>query len=289
MEYLLHIGVIAGIYVILAQSLNLILGYTGQAALGHAGFYCFGAYTSALLSLSFGISPWLSTIGAAVVGGAAGALVAYPALRLKGDYLALATFGAGIIIYSVALNWGSVTRGPMGLPGIPPYTVFGTTIERPGAYFILVAVADAVALTAMYRIVRSPFGRVLKAIRDDDIAAMALGKNVAFHKICVFALGGMFAGMAGALYAHYVTFIDPTSFTPMESITILLMVVLGGIGTLRGPVVGAIVIVAFPEILRFLDVPDSIAGPIRQMLYGVLLIALMMGRPQGLLGTYRLR
>lgn len=289
MEYLFHIGVIAGIYVILAQSLNLIVGYTGQAALGHAGLACLGAYTSALLSLHIGLSPWLSTVGAAFVGGAAGVLVSYPSIRLKGDYLALATFGAGVIIYSLALNWVSVTRGPMGLPGIPPYAIFGEKIESARMYFFVVAAAAAVTLVTVHRVCDSPFGRVLRAIRDDEIAVLALGKNVALYKIAVFAVGGVFAGIAGALYAHYVTFIDPTSFSAMESITILLMVVFGGMGTLRGPIIGAVILVAFPELLRFLDVPGSVAGPLRQMLYGLLLIVLMMTRPQGLLGTYRFR
>jgi branched-chain amino acid transport system permease protein len=283
MDYLFHIGVIAGIYVILAQSLNLIVGYTGQAALGHAGFYCLGAYASALLSLHFDIAPLLSTIGAACIGGAAGVLVSYPSIRLKGDYLALATFGAGVIVYSIAMNWVSVTRGSMGLPGIPLYTVFAATVQSPIAYFALVAGVAALTMATVYRIVRSPFGRVLQAIRDDEIAPMALGKNVARYKIAGFGVGGMFAGVAGALYAHYVGFIDPTNFTSMESIAILLMVVIGGMGTLPGPIIGATVLVAFPELLRFLDVSSSIAGPLRQMLYSFLLIVLMMRRPQGLM------
>jgi branched-chain amino acid transport system permease protein len=289
MEYLFHIGVIAGIYVILAQSLNLIVGYTGQAALGHAGLYCTGAYVSALLSLHFGMSPWLSTLAAAGVGGVAGMLVSYPSIRLKGDYLALATFGAGIILYSIAMNWVSVTRGPMGIPGIPPYVIFEEPIQSPEVYFILVTAAAAVTVATIYLIVRSPFGRVLQAIRDDEVAAMALGKNVARYKITTFGIGGLMAGIAGALYAHYVAFIDPTTFTAMDSITILLMVVLGGMGTLRGPIVGAVVLVVFPELLRFLDVPSSIAGPLRQMLYGLVLIVVMTRRPQGLLGIYKLK
>ena len=289
MDYLFHIGVIAGIYVILAQGLNLIIGYTGQAAFGHAGLYCLGAYVSALLSLQLGISPWLTTLAAACAGGAAGALISYPSIRLKGDYLALATFGAGIIIYSVAMNWVGVTRGPMGVPGIPPYRIFNENIESAATYFLIVAAAAAFTFWTMYRICHSPFGRVLQSIRDDEIAALALGKNVAFFKVTVFVIGGAFAGIGGALFAHYVAFIDPTSFTAMESITILLMVVFGGLGTLLGPVIGAVLLVIFPELLRLLDVPGSIAGPLRQMLYGLLLIVLMMIRPQGLLGKYRLR
>jgi branched-chain amino acid transport system permease protein len=289
MDYIFHIGVIAGIYVVLAQSLNLIVGYTGQAALGHVGMACLGAYSSALLSLRLGMSPWISTVAAGCVGAAAGALVSYPAIRLKGDYLALATFGAAAIVYSLAKNWVSVTRGPMGLPGIPPYTILGEAIVSPGPYLLLVVSVAVISIIAVCRIVRSPFGRVLQAVRDDEIAALALGKNVALYKVAAFAVGSAMAGIAGALYAHYLGFIDPTSFSVMESVTILLMVVFGGMGTIRGPIVGAMVLVVVPELLRFIDVPGSVAGPLRQMLYGFLLVALMMKRPQGILGTYRFR
>lgn len=289
MEYVLHVCVIAGIYIILAESLNLIVGYAGQAAMGHAGLYCLGAYMSALLSLRMGVSPWASTLAAAFVGGLAGVLISYPSIRLRGDYLALATFGAGVVIYSVAMNWVAVTRGPMGLAGIPPYSVFGQRLESASMYAGFIAMAVAITLVIMYCICRSPFGRVLRAIRDDETAVVALGKDVARYKMSVFSVGGVFAGIAGALYAHYFAFIDPTNFSAMESITILIMVIFGGMGTLRGPLVGAIVLVAFPELLRFLDVPSSIAAPLRQIFYGLLLIVLMMTRTEGLLGTYRLR
>jgi branched-chain amino acid transport system permease protein len=216
-----------------------------------------------------------------------GAVIGAPSLRLKGDYLALATFGLGVIVYSIAKNWVAVTRGPMGLPGIPGFSIFGAEISAVWSYLILVAVFVVLTYVVMHRIVSSPFGRILRAIRDDEVAALAMGKNVNKYKIIVFVVGAFFAGIAGSLYAHYITFIDPSSFTVMESIAILLMVVFGGMGSLGGSFVGAAVLVIFPEMLRFLGMPSSVAAPLRQMIYGLLLITLMLKRPQGVLGTYK--
>jgi branched-chain amino acid transport system permease protein len=289
MEYLLHILIIAGIYIILTLSLNLIVGYTGLAALGHAAFSCVGAYTSALLALNLGLTPWLGLLVGACLASVFGVVIALPSMRLKGDYLALATFGFGVIVYSVAKNWVSVTRGPLGLPGIPSFSIFGFSFSSLWSYLVLVALFVLFTLFIIRRIVDSPFGRILRGIREDEIAILAIGKNVNKHKILVFVVGAFFAGIAGSLYAHYITFIDPSSFTVMESITILLMVVFGGMGSLGGSFVGATILVVFPELLRFLGMPSAIEAPLRQMIYGLLLILLMLKRPQGILGTYRFK
>jgi len=287
MEYLLHILVITGIYIILTLSLNLVVGYTGLAALGHAAFSCVGAYASSLLALHYGLSPWIGLIIGACVAALLGAVIGIPSLRLKGDYLAIGTFGLGVIVYSVAKNWVSLTRGPMGLPGIPGFSVFGIQLSEVWAYLILVAIFVFLTYFVIRRVVNSPFGRILRGIREDEIATLAMGKDVNKHKIFVFIIGAFFAGLAGSLYAHYITFIDPSSFTVMESITILLMVVFGGMGSLGGSLVGAAILVIFPELLRFLGMPSSVAAPLRQMIYGLLLIVLMLYRPQGVLGKYR--
>jgi len=289
MEYLLHILVIAGIYIILTLSLNLIVGYTGLPALGHAAFSCIGAYTSSLLALNMGLSPWIGLLIGACVAAISGIVIGYPAVRLKGDYLALATFGLGVIIYSIAKNWVSLTRGPMGLPGIPGFSLFGFDFSETWSYLLLVIVFVAITIFVIRRIVDSPFGRVLRSIREDEIAAETLGKNTVKHKLMVFVIGAFFAGIAGSLYAHYITFIDPSSFTVMESITILLMVIFGGMGTISGSVVGAVILVVFPELLRFLGMPSSIAAPMRQMIYGLLLVVLMIKRPQGIMGKYQFK
>ena len=287
MEYFLHILVITGIYVILTLSLNLVVGYTGLAALGHAAFSCVGAYASSLLALNYGVSPWLGLLVGACVAAILGVFIGAPSLRLKGDYLAIATFGLGVIVYSVAKNWMSVTRGPMGLPGIPGFSFFGIQLSSVWTYLILVAFFVFLTYFIIRRVVKSPFGRILRGIREDEVATLAMGKDVNKHKIMVFVIGAFFAGIAGSLYAHYITFIDPSSFTVMESIAILLMVVFGGMGSLGGSFVGAAILVIFPELLRFLGMPSSVAAPLRQMIYGLLLIVLMLYRPQGILGRYR--
>jgi branched-chain amino acid transport system permease protein len=289
MEYLLHILVITGIYIILTLSLNLILGYTGLAALGHIAFACVGAYTSSLLALNLGVSPWIGLIIGAVFAAILGAIVSYPSVRLKGDYLALATFGLGVIVYSIAKNWVPLTRGPMGLPGIPPFSFFGYEISSVWSYLIVVLIFVLITFMAIRNITNSPFGRILTGIREDEIAAAAMGKNVNRHKLIVFVVGALFAGIAGSLYAHYITFIDPSSFTVMESITVLLMVVFGGMGSLGGSFVGASVLVILPELLRFLGMPSSVAAPLRQMIYGLLLVVLMILRPQGILGRFKFK
>jgi len=289
MEYLLHILVISGIYIILTLSLNLIVGYTGLPSLGHAAFSCVGAYVSSLLALKLGLSPWIGLVMGACVAMIFGIVIGFPSLRLKGDYLALATFGFGVIVYSVAKNWVSVTRGPMGLPGIPQFSVFGFQFSAIWSYLILVIILMVITIFVLRRVVNSPFGRILKSIREDEIASEALGKDTIKHKLLVFIIGAFFAGIAGSLYAHYITFIDPSSFTVMESITILLMVIFGGIGSISGSIVGAVVLVGFPELLRFLGMPSSVAAPSRQMIYGLLLVVLMIKRPQGIMGVYRFK
>ena len=287
MEYLLHILVITGIYIILTLSLNLILGYTGLPAFGHMAFSCVGAYTSSLLALQYGISPWIGLMLGACVAGVLGLVIGLPSVRLKGDYLALATFGSAVIVYSVAKNWVSLTRGPLGLPGIPGFSLFGVALASILSYLILVAAFVLLTYIVLWRTVNSPFGRVLRAIREDEIAAQAMGKDVNRYKLMVFILGAFFAGIAGSLYAHYITFIDPSSFTVMESITVLLMVVFGGMGSLKGSFIGASVLIILPELLRFLGLPSAIAAPLRQMIYGFLLVILMLKRPQGIIGQYR--
>jgi len=289
MEYILHILVISGIYIILTLSLNLILGFTGIPALGHIAFACVGAYTSSLLALNYGISPWLGLMIGACFASMLGIVIGFPSIRLKGDYLALATFGFGVIVYSVSKNWVNLTRGPMGLPGIPKFSFFNFEFQPLWAYLILVLIFVVLTGFAINRIVHSPFGRILRSIRDDEVASLSIGTNINKYKLIVFVIGAFFAGIAGSLYAHYITFIDPSSFTVMESIAVLLMVVFGGMGSIKGSFAGALILVIFPEMLRFLGMPSSIAAPLRQMIYGLLLIGLMLKRPQGIIGEYRFK
>ena len=208
--------------------------------------------------------------------------------HLKEDYFGLATFGFGLIIYSGINNLTDVTRGPMGLPGIPQFIAFTDLYNSLIFYCILILLFVLITIFLTRRIIYSPFGRVVQSIRDDELAAEALGKDTRQVKIMIFTIGAFFAGIAGSLYAHYITFIDPSSFNVMESILVVLMVILGGMGTIGGPIIGAAVLILFPEMLRFIGIPDAVAAPLRQMIYGFLLVILIIKRPQGLVGKYKL-
>jgi len=286
MEYLLHILVLIGIYVILSVSLNLIAGYAGLLSIAHAAFYGVGAYVVALMALNWHSPPLVNVLCALIASGLLGALIGIPSLRIRDDFFVIATFAFQVITFSVLNNWVGLTGGPMGLPGIPRPEVLGWTVSSHLGFLLLVGFLCALTLLVCRRIVRSPFGRVLKAIREDEVFAQAAGKNVAAYKVLVFVVGAGMAAVAGTMYAYYISFIDPTSFTVMESIFILSIVIIGGAGSTWGPVVGAVVLVTLPELLRFIGLPSSVAANVRQILYGGLLVAFMMWRPQGLLGKY---
>jgi branched-chain amino acid transport system permease protein len=287
MEYFAHILVLACYYTLLSVSLNLVVGYAGLPALGHIGFACVGAYSSALLSVNLGLSPWLGLPVAAGLAALSGAAIGIPSLRLEGDYFALATLGFGIIIYAIAKNWTGLTRGSMGIPGIPAYSVAGKPLQSPWSTLALYFPIAASGVFLINTITRSPFGLVLTGLREDEEATQALGKDTTSAKLKAFVVGASLAGVAGAMYAHYFTYIDPSSFSVMESLLVLFMIIFGGLGTIRGSIAGAILLVLFPELLRYLGVPSSIAGPLRQVVYGTGLVLLMLFRPQGLLGSYK--
>ena len=274
---------------ILAESLNLIVGYTGLLSIAHAAFYGVGAYVAALMALKLNSPFAINIICAVIISGLLGGLVGIPSLRIKDHYFVIATFAFQVIAFSILNNWVSFTGGPMGLPGIPQPSIFGCVISSHIEFLLLVSAFAVLVFWLCHRIISSPFGRVLMAIREDEVFVLAAGKNVAMYKVAVFVIGSGMAAIAGALYAHYISFIDPTSFTVMESIFIISIVIIGGAGSLWGPVVGAVVLVMLPEVLRFVGMPSSIAANMRQILYGGLLVAFMMWRPQGLVGKYGFR
>ncbi|MHA1587864.1 MAG: branched-chain amino acid ABC transporter permease [Candidatus Thorarchaeota archaeon] len=286
MEYLLHILILIGIYTILSVSLNLIAGYTGLISIAHAAFFGVGAYVAAIMALKLQTPFLANAICAVLISGLLGALLGIPSLRIRDDYFVIVTFAFQVITFSILNNWVSLTGGPMGLPGIPQPTILGLEISSHFGFLMLVGIICALMLWITSRIVRSPFGRVLKAIREDEVFAQAAGKNIASYKIIVFVIGSGMAAMAGVIYAHYISFIDPTSFTVMESIFIISIVIIGGAGSLRGSIAGAVLLVFLPELLRFIGLPSSIAANLRQILYGGMLIGFMMWRPKGLLGKY---
>lgn len=283
MEYLLHIAIICLIYILFASSLNLELGCAGLYNFGHVGFFAIGAYTAALLSLS-GISIWTGLACAFAVAGIAGLLFAWPVLRLTGDYFGIASLAFAEMVRLIMLNERWLTRGPMGLPGIPRLEVLGRSGNS-----ITLAVALIITILSLFcllRIMRSPFGRTLKLIREDEHVARAFGKNVVSFKIRTIGIGSAFGGLAGGLWAHYLGYISPNDFTLQLTVLVLLCVVLGGKGTLLGPVLGSILVISVGEGLRFLPLPGAMTAAvahIQSMLFGLVLIFLMLRRPQGII------
>lgn len=274
------------IYALLAVSLNLISGFTGLLSIGHAAFYGIGAYISALMSLMH--VPFVITVGVVLVtSGMIGAVVAMPSLRLRGDYFVIATLAFQALVYNLFNNWVAVTSGPMGLPGIPSPSLFGWVLGSHFDYLLFLFGINIFWLLFLLKLINAPFGRVLKAIREDENLAKVLGKNTFCSKVLVFVIGAIIAAMTGVIYAHYITFIDPSSFTIMESIFILTIVIVGGAGNLWGSIIGATVLVVLPEFLRFIGIPTAIAANMRQIFYGLALVGFMMWRPQGLIGEYR--
>jgi len=288
MNVLFHLLIMSGIYIILALSLNLLLGYAGLFSVGHGAFYGIGAYAAAILATQLGFPFWGEILAAACIAGLCGFVIGFPTLRLRGDYLALATFGFAVIIYSVFNNWYDLTRGPLGIRGIPKVVLFSIPLTSLWSYTILVGFLVLLTLFCIRRLTRSAFGKVLEAIREDDVAAMAIGKNIARFKVLAFVIAAFFAGIAGVLYAHYVTFIDPSSFLIQESFLIFSMVIFGGMGSLGGSILGAAILVILPEALRFLGLPSAVAANLRQMIFGGLIVFIINWRPEGLLGKSKL-
>jgi branched-chain amino acid transport system permease protein len=288
MDYILHIFILICIFSILAISLDLLIGHTGLLSLAHASFFGIGAYASALLAIHFNISFSISVLAAAALAGIASLLVSLPSLRLADDYFVIATFGLQMILFAVFNNWMAVTHGPLGLAGIPHPTLFGLTIGNPLQYSLLALLLATFSYVVVILITNSPFGRVLHAVREDELFAQSLGKNIVRAKVTVCGVSAALAALAGGAYAHYVTFIDPTSFTVMESILIISMVIIGGAGNIWGPIVGAVFLVILPEVLRFVGLPGSTGANLRQIIYGGLLVIMMIFRPRGLFGRYSL-
>lgn len=287
MEYLLHILILIGIYTILSVSLNLLVGYTGILSIAHAAFYGVGAYVAALMALKLQTPFLLNLFLAIIASGIFGALVGIPSLRLRDDYFVIATFAFQIITFSILNNLVDFTGGPLGLPGIPQPNIFGFEVTTHIEFLILILILAGITFGISNKIVKSPFGRLLKAIREDEVFVKAAGRNVSSAKVKVFVIGASLASIAGVVYATYITYIDPTSFTVMESIFIISIVIIGGSANLKGSIVGAVVLVALPELLRFIGLPNSVAANIRQILYGALLVIFMLWRPQGFLGEYK--
>lgn len=288
MEYLIHLAILGAIYAMLGISLNLVVGYTGLLSITQAAFYGIGAYATAILLTTYDINFFVSIILGCLITAVASLLIGYVLSKFKGDYYALGSFGFNVIVFSIFLNSQSLTRGPLGIPGIDRPNLFGFSFSSNLSFLILILIFTVLIFFIAKFISNSSFGRVLKAIREDEQAIQIFGYKTHQYKLIIFVIGAMMASIAGAFFASYITFIDPSTFTINESIFILSIIILGGLANLRGSVLGAIFLILLPEILRFVGFPSEIAAQMRVLVYGVLLVILMMYRPQGLLGEYKL-
>lgn len=298
MSYALHLLIYFDIYVILALGLNLIVGYCGMLTLAQASYFAVGAYCIAILTTIFGWSI-LPAIGVAVIAAVSlSFVVSLPAWRVRRDFFVLVTLAVQALMFSVINNWfdpnaavGSLSNldnGSFGIANIPKPNLPGLPIvDILGQAIFASAIAASIAYL-IWRLKSSPWGRLLVAMRDDELALRGLGKNSRWLKVQAVAFSCAFAAVAGAIYAGYAGYIDPSSAALDQSILILSMVLIGGSGNFVGPVVGAAVLVAIPEVLRAAQFPDALAAQMRLMLYGILLLLLMHFRPSGIAGTYRI-
>lgn len=284
MEYFFHIAVLVGLYGTLALALDLVAGTAGLMSTAHAAFYGFGAYATAVVVVTAGRAPWVGLLVGLIIAALLSLLVSLPSLRLHDDYFVLAAFGFQIIASAVFLNWIGLTGGPMGIAGVRRPLFLDWRIDSSGEFALAALLLAGLAVLIVSRLSNNAWGRVLRAIREHESFAQSLGKNVFYFKVATFGASAALSAAAGSLFAHYFAYVDPSSFTLTESILILAMVVIGGAGTRWGPVLGAVVLVTIPEVLRFIGLPGSVAANLRQILFGSALVCMMMFRPQGLLG-----
>jgi len=276
-NYIIDVAVLAGIYMILALALNVVVGFTGLLNLGFVAYYAIGAYSFALLNTRLGLGFWAAMPISVIVSTAAGLVFAAPAIRLKGDYLALVTLGFGEIVRITLNNWDSFTKGPNGISGIEAPSIFNIHLSSLSSYYYFVLIFLLLALAAMKRVKGSPIGRAWIALREDEIAASAVGIPATRYKLYAVSFGAFWAGLAGCLFAGKMRFISPESFTFTESVLILSMVILGGLGSITGVIAGALILIALPEALREVQT-------YRMLALGAGLVLLMIFRPQGLFG-----
>lgn len=285
--YLIHLGAMVGIYAILALGLNVVIGYVGLLDLGYAAFYAIGAYASTLLSVNFNLPFWFTLPLAAITASIFGVIIGMPALRVRGHYLALVTLAFGVIVYLLLINLETVTNGTIGIMRISPPKIgnfsFFTSLKFSGItfpyyinFYYLILIVIFLIVLLMNRLQNSRTGRAWESIREDEIAASSCGVNITKYKLLAFATGAFLGGVAGVLFAHMIGYINPENFTFGESLTVVLMVILGGSGNIRGVLLGAAILTLVPERLRELE-------HFRLPLFGTVMLLLMLYRPQGIL------
>jgi len=277
-SYIIHIIINCFIYITLSLSLNLILGWSGQFSLGHVAFYGMGAYFTTLLMMRANLNFWLATLLSTVAVGLVSWVLCRPTLKLRGDYLAVVTLGMGEVFRLICNNWTAVTRGSRGLPNIPNPELFGYVFRTKTSFYYLGLAMFLLTLIFISRLNTSGYGMALRTIREDDVAAASIGIYPVKFKLSSFVIGCSIAGVAGSFYAVYLGFISPSSFQFSESMTMMAMVVLGGIGSIPGVIIGSTVLTALPEVLRSLS-------DYRLVIYGALMVLMMIFRPGGIWGS----
>lgn len=264
-------------YSILVIALNLAIGFTGIVNLGHMVFFGIGAYTSAILTVN-GVPWYIAMIAAGLIASIAGTTIAAITVRLKGEYFAMVTLGLVFIIIAIARNWIALTRGALGIPGVPD-------ILRNNFHYMLFSWAIAIiSIIFFYKFVNSETGKIIQAIRDDETATAILGKNTYFYKVLSIAISTFFAGIAGSIFVHHINFVDPTVFDLEFFVFVISMLIVGGLASISGSVVGVFLLSIFSELTRFIVVKPELIGPAREMTYAALLIALLIFRPRGIFG-----
>jgi branched-chain amino acid transport system permease protein len=286
MEYFIYIGTLIALYATLTISLNLLVGWTGLISIAQAGIYGVGAYVTALLALHVTHDLLISFVLASIAGVFVSLIVALPSLRLRNEYFLIATMGFQAIIFSLFMNL-EITGGASGLYGVPHPTLFGHTIRTSWEKFLLAAALAATCYLLALRISKAPFGRLLRAVREDQTAVASFGKSVFRIKFSIFVFSAVFAAAAGTIYVYSLTALDPVAFALDESIFMITLVIVGGTGSLNGSVLAVAVLILLPEMFKFLAIPEAIAPQLRQVLYGLLLVFFTRYRRQGLIGEYR--
>jgi branched-chain amino acid transport system permease protein len=285
--YHLHTLIMAGIFAVLALSLNLLLGYTGQLSLGHAAFFGIGAYATALLSVKAGTSPWIGLLAAIALPGVAGWVIGRLALKLRGAYFVLLTISFAGCVSLVSVNWMELTNGPLGLPGVPALEIAlpglpALPLRTKGAFYYVVLVAVVLAYLVCLALIRSRVGRALVALRENETLAASVGIDGTHYLVLAAVVSAAMAGFGGGLYAHYTRFVSPEVFLFTYTVTMVIMVVAGGKGTLAGPVVGAVLFTVLPEALR-----AATSWQWQMLLYGILLVAVLFFLPEGIVPALR--
>lgn len=288
MEYLINLAILFCIYSTLALSLNLVVGMTGLLSLAQAAFYGIGAYATAIGMTTLGLG-FLPTI---LLGMFVNAILAFVVgkilARFQGDYYAIVSAGLSIIVFSILLNWKAVTKGPLGIFGIGKPEIFGLNFYSNASFLLLSLIIVIIAYLIYNLIDKSSFGRALKAIREDEQLARVMGYNAKHFKSIIFVISAAMSGVAGAMFASYIAFIDPSTFQLKEGIFLFTIIIVGGLSSAWGSIVGALILISLPEVLRFIGLPYETAAQMQQIIYGGMLVLMMVIKPQGLFGKYRM-